>query len=152
MRLATFAFCCAALVAAPQAAAQSAAWSLRDDPSTGVAMASHSEDGDLATTISCRAPDGAMVITDYTLGRRGREVEAQVQVDDFAITVPGRFDRGENGERALLISLPQAPPVLAAVREGATMTVSANGRTRTLPRGAPQKMAEVAYNCWPRAS
>jgi len=79
-------------------------------------------------------------------------VQAQVQVDDFAITVPALFGRGENGERALLIALPQAPPVLAAVSERAPMSVSADGRSHALPEGAAPKLQQVAYNCWPRGN
>jgi hypothetical protein len=149
MRLALIIACAMSL--APLAGADPA-WTFNYDGRTGVASATSTQDGELATTFTCRAPDGAILITDYTLGRRGKETQAQVQVEDFSLTLPAEFGRGENGERALLISLPQAPPVLSAVHDRAPMSVSANGRTHTLPEGAAPKLQQVAYNCWPRAS
>lgn len=143
-----FAAACLIALALP-AAAQSASWTFRYDAAAGQAIAQSREDGDLAAMFTCRPPNGDLTITDFTLGRR-RVSEAQVRVGDIAITVPARTDRVDGG-RALIIALPQAPPILAgALQPNAAMTVTAGGRTHTLPEGAGTKLREVAYNCWPQ--
>lgn len=147
MRIFLAAACLIALAAT--ASAQSGNWTYRYDAALGHALAQSREDGDLAATFHCRPPNGDLVITDYTLGRR-RVDQAQVRVGDISITVPARTDRVD-GERALIISLPQAPPILAgALHPTAAMTVTAGGRSHTLAQGAGQKLREVAYNCWPQ--
>lgn len=147
MRIFLAAACLIALAAT--ASAQSGAWTYRYDAAVGHALAQSRDGGDLVASFHCRPPNGDLVITDYTLGRR-RVDQAQVRVGDISITVPARTDRVD-GERALIISLPQAPPILAgALHPTAAMTVTAGGRSHTLAQGAGQKLREVAYNCWPQ--
>ncbi len=147
MRIILAAACLLAL--AGTAAAQSNNWTYRYDAAAGLAVAQSRDGGDLSATFTCRPPDGQLVITDYTLGRR-RVSEAQVRVGDITITVPARQERAD-GKRVLVISLPQAPPILAgALQPTAAMSITAGGRSHTLQEGAGTRLREVAYNCWPQ--
>lgn len=145
----TFLAAACLLALAGTAAAQSNNWTFRYDAAAGLAIAQSRAGGDLDATFTCRPPDGELVITDYTLGRR-RVNEAQVRVGEISITVPARTDRVD-GQRALIISLPQAPPILAgALHPTAAMSITAGGRSHTLQEGAGTRLREVAYNCWPQ--
>jgi len=137
------------LAFAGTAAAQSNNWTYRYDASAGLATAQSRDGGNLSATFTCRPPDGQLVITDYTLGRR-RVNQAQVRVGDMTITVPARQDR-VGRDRVLVISLPQAPPILAsALSPSAAMSITAGGRSHTLQEGAGTRLRDVAYNCWPQ--
>ncbi|MGE3142135.1 MAG: hypothetical protein AB7L65_02335 [Hyphomonadaceae bacterium] len=145
------AFACFAPLSVTTARAddETGAWMYAYDTAAGMAVARQQDRrGDVAAMFSCRPPNGDLTIADFELGRQ-RTQTATVRIGDLSITVPARNDR-VNGDRALVIPLPQSPPVLAGVREGAVMTISVGNRSHTLAQGAGQKLREVAYACWPR--
>ena len=151
MRNAVIALTVLAGVAAAPALADSApaTWTFSYDSSAGLATAVQTEaHGDVSTTFTCRPPNGDLTINDFELGRR-RADTATVRIGEMTINVAARSDR-VNGQRALIIPMPQSPPVLAAVTADAPMIVSVGGYSHTLARGAGQKLRDVAYACWPR--
>lgn len=145
-----FALACLGLAAAVPAAAQSAAWSFVYDGGSGLATATMRDDGDVAVTFTCQAPAGEIMVSDFTLGR-GRASTATIRIGEFSMNVPSRVER-VGRKRALVIPLPQSPPVLAAVGPDRAMTISAGGRSHTLAPGAGERLREVAYNCWSQGS
>ncbi len=140
--LAAAAFAAITLAAGPAAAN----WTFGYDTTAGLVTATNMDGDDVAVSFTCRPPSGEILITDYTFGRvRGNQ--AAVRVGDLTINVPARGER-VNRRRALVIPLPQSPPVLAAVREGVPMSVAIGGRTHELAAGAGVKLREVAQSCW----
>lgn len=115
----------------------------------GVATATErNDDGRVTTTLTCAPPTGDIVITDYTLGRHGRRQNtSQVRIGAMSVNVPSRVEgRGRN--QALVINLPQRPPILAAVQPTDRLSVTVGNETHTMLEGGPAKMREVAYACW----
>ncbi len=138
----SFLAACATAPATPSAGG----WSLAYDARNGETVATQREPGGAVTAaISCRAPNGDLRIADYTLAAAGGE--ARVTVGGMSVEAPARRDGG-----ALVVSLAQSPPILAAVGNGAPMSVSAGGRTHALAQGASIKLREVALACWPQGS
>lgn len=115
----------------------------------GVATATERDDrGRVTATITCSPPTGDIVISDFTLARAARRATtSSVRIGVMSITVPSRVE-GRGGDRALLINLPQRPPILAAVQPNDQLSVTVNNQTHTFRNGGPQKMREVAYACW----
>ncbi len=148
MRLLLAAGVCAVVLAAPSAGlAQQGAWTY--EYTNGVATATERDErGRVTATISCRAPTGDIVLSDFTLARAARRAtHSEVRIGAIAVLVPSRLEgRGRN--RALSISLPQRPPILAAGQTTDQLSVTVNNQSRTLSEGGPQKMREVAYACW----
>jgi hypothetical protein len=139
---------CAAALAAPSVApAQGSGWSYAY--TAGVATATERDDGGRITaTLTCRPPTGDIVITDFTLGRAGRRAsQAAVRIGAMSVNVPARVT-GRGRQAALVINLPQRPPILAAVQPNDRLTVTVNNQTHTFREGGPAKMREVAYGCW----
>jgi hypothetical protein len=139
---------CALALTVPQAApAQESGWTYAY--TNGVATATERDSGGRVTaTLTCRPPTGDIVITDYSLARAGRRANtASVRVGVMAVNVPAEV-QGRGRERALVINLPQRPPILAAVQPNDQLSVTVNGQTHTFRDGGPDKMKEVAYACW----
>ena len=139
---------CVLALAMPGAApAQQDGWSYAY--TDGVATATERDDDNRVTaTLTCRPPTGDIVITDYSLARAARRANtAQVRIGAMAVNVPASV-QGRGRERALVINLPQRPPVLAAVQPNDQLSVTVNGESRTYRTGGPAKMREVAYACW----
>lgn len=115
----------------------------------GVATATQRDDrGRVTATLTCRPPEGDIVIHDYTLVRRARGADtAAVRIGAMQVNVPMSLD-GRGRERAVVINLPQRPPILAAVQPTDRLSVTVNNETHTYLEGGPQKMKEVAYACW----
>jgi hypothetical protein len=115
----------------------------------GVATATERDDrGRVTATLTCRPPTGDIVIADYTLARAARRATTSaVRIGAMSVNVPSRVE-GRGRERALLINLPQRPPILAAVQPHDQLSVTVNNETHTYREGAPQRMKEVAYACW----
>jgi hypothetical protein len=63
------------------------------------------------------------------------------------VNVPSSVE-GRGRERALVINLPQRPPILAAVQPTDRLSVTVGNETHTFREGGPAKMREVAYACW----
>src|SRR5690606_14879850 len=99
-------------------------------------------------TLTCRPPEGDIVISDYTFGRNARRVStAAVGIGQMTVNVPAQTTgRGRN--QAVTINLPQRPPILAAVQPNDRISVTVNGRTNTYLPGSAAKMKEVAWACW----
>jgi hypothetical protein len=115
----------------------------------GVATATQTDsNGRVTATLTCRPPEGDIIITDYTLARSARRAEiAAVRIGQMSVNVPMQVSgRGRN--RAVTINLPQRPPILAGVQPGDTLSVTVNDRTHTYLAGSATRMKEVAYACW----
>lgn len=115
----------------------------------GVATATERDDrGRVTATITCAPPTGDIIISDFTLVRAARRATtSSVRIGVMSVTVPSRIE-GRGRERALMINLPQRPPILAAVQPADQLSVTVNNETHTFRDGGPQKMRDVAYACW----
>ena len=115
----------------------------------GVATATERDDhGRVTATLTCRPPTGDILLTDYTLARRaGRATTSAVRIGAMSVNVPSRVE-GRGRTRALVIALPQRPPILAAVQPTDRLSVTVNNQTVTYLEGGPARMREVAYACW----
>lgn len=115
----------------------------------GVATATERDDrGRVTATLTCSPPTGDIIITDYTMARAARRATTSaVRIGAMTINVPSRVE-GRGRERALMINLPQRPPILAAVQPNDQLSVTVSNETRTYREGGPQRMKEVAYACW----
>jgi hypothetical protein len=136
-----------ALMAAGPASAQNGTWSY--GYVDGVATATQrNDDGRVTATLTCRPPEGDIVITDYTLARNARRATtAAVRIGAMSVNVPMSVEgRGRNAR--VIINLPQRPPILAAVQPADRLSVTVNSTTHTYEEGGPAKMREVAYACW----
>lgn len=138
--------CVAALAAAGAVYAQQG-WSYAY--TNGVVIATERGDnGNIIATLTCRPPEGNIVITDYSLARAGRRAStASVRIGAMSVNVPASVT-GRGREKALVIQLPQRPPILAAVQPNDRLSVTVNNQTHTFREGGPAKMREVAYGCW----
>lgn len=115
----------------------------------GVATATQSDErGRVTATLTCRPPDGDIIVTDYTLARAARRATtAAVRIGNMSVNVPMTLEgRGRN--RTVVIRLPQRPPILAAVQPSDRLSVTVNDETRTYVSGSATRMKEVAYACW----
>jgi hypothetical protein len=115
----------------------------------GVATATQRDDrGRVTATLTCRPPEGDIVIHDFYLARYARGADTfAVRIGVMSVNVPGRVE-GRGRQRALVINLPQRPPILAAVQPQDRLSVTVGERTHTYLEGGPAKMREVAYACW----
>ncbi len=134
-------------LAAPAWAQERGSWSYAYVD--GVATATQrDDDGRVTATLTCRPPTGDIIIHDYTLARHGRSARtSSVRIGAMAVNVPSSVE-GRGRDRALVINLPQRPPILAAVQPTDRLSVTVNDRTHTYLEGGPAKMREVAYACW----
>ncbi|GAM99956.1 hypothetical protein U91I_03614 [alpha proteobacterium U9-1i] len=115
----------------------------------GVATATQRDDrGRTTATLTCRPPEGDIVVTDYGFGRNARRATtAAVAIGNLTINVPATTaGRGRNA--TVSVNLPQRPPILAGVQESDRLSVTVNGQTNTYLAGSAVKMREVAYACW----
>jgi hypothetical protein len=115
----------------------------------GVATATQRDDrGRVTATLTCRPPTGDIIVTDFTLVRSARGANtAAVRIGVMSVNVPMTLEgRGRN--RAVVINLPQRPPILAAVQPNDRLSVTVNNQTHTYLEGGPARMREVAYGCW----
>jgi hypothetical protein len=140
---------CAVALAAPTAAPAQGqpGWSYAY--AAGVATATQRDDnGRVTATLTCRPPEGDIVIHDYTLVRRARGAStAAVRIGAMSVNVPMSIE-GRGRDRAVVINLPQRPPILAAVQPADRLSVTVNNQTHTYLDGGPARMREVAYACW----
>jgi hypothetical protein len=115
----------------------------------GVATAIERDDhAHITATITCRPPDGVMVLSDFTLVRAARRAtRADVRVGNLSVNIPARVD-GRGRDQALMIDLPQRPPILAGVQPTDHISVTVNNQTRVMGDGSATKLREVAYACW----
>ncbi len=140
---------CVATLATPSAAPaqESEGWSYAYIE--GVATATQRDDrGRVTATLTCRPPEGDIVLRDYTLVRRARGSNtAAVRIGAMQVNVPMQVE-GRGRDRAVVINLPQRPPILAAVQPADRLSVTIGNDTHTYLEGGPAKMKEVAYACW----
>ena len=148
MRAVAALVCAMALMAPGSVHAQNTAgWT--SDYTDGVVTATERDDhGRVTATITCRPPDGVMVLSDFTLANAGRRAQrADVKIGNLSVNIPSRVE-GRGRDQALRIDLPQRPPILAAVQPNDHITITVNRQTRELSDGSAVKMKEVAYGCW----
>ena len=141
-------FCLATLAAPGFSAAQTqSTWtnSYTDGAVTATETDNH---GRVTAMIQCRPPTGDIVVSDFTLAGVGRRARTSaIGIGNLTINVPSRVER--NGRQdALMINLPQRPPILAGVQPTDHITITVNNRSRILSDGSAVKMKEVAYGCW----
>ena len=110
-------FVCVAVLAAPSisTAQDQPGWSYAY--TDGVATATQRDDrGRVTATLTCRPPDGDIIITDHTLDRAARRAQtAAVQLGALTVNVPVSVEgRGRNA--AVVINLPQRPPIMAGAQ------------------------------------
>lgn len=136
------------VLAAPGvSAAQDNSWTYAYE--NGIATATERDDrGRVTATLTCRPPSGDIVLTDYTMARTARRATTSaVRIGAMSVNVPSRVEgRGRNA--ALVINLPQRPPILAAVQPTDQLSVTVNNQARAYRAGGPARMREVAYACW----
>ena len=148
MRKLLAAVVCVATLATPAVApAQQEGWSYAY--TEGVATATQrNDDGRVTATLTCRPPEGDIVIHDFTLARRARgSSTAAVRIGAMQVNVPMSLE-GRGRDRAVVINLPQRPPILAAVQPTDRLSVTIGSETHTYLEGGPARMREVAYACW----
>ncbi|MBC7768747.1 MAG: hypothetical protein H7124_08160 [Phycisphaerales bacterium] len=145
-----FAACvCVLALAAPGMGSAQDQEGWRYEFAAGVATATQRDGrGRVTATLTCRPPEGDIVITDHTFGRNARRAEAAaVGIGQLTVNVPAQTSgRGRNA--VVTINLPQRPPILAGVQPNDRLSVTVNGQTNTYLAGSAQKMKEVAYACW----
>lgn len=149
MRMQIAAALCIATLATPglSAAQNTLTWtsSYTDGAVTATETDSH---GRVTAMIQCRPPTGSIVLSDFTLARDGRRARTSgVGIGNMTVNVPSRVERNGRDD-ALMIDLPQRPPILAGVQPSDHITVTVNNRTHVLSDGSAVKMKEVAYGCW----
>lgn len=149
MRMQIAAALCIATLATPgfSAAQSTSTWtsSYTDGAVTATETDSH---GRVTAMIQCRPPTGNIVLSDFTLARDGRRAQRSgVGIGNMTVNVPSRVERNGRDD-ALMIDLPQRPPILAGVQPTDHITVTVNNRTHVLSDGSAVKMKEVAYGCW----
>ncbi len=139
---------CATLGAMPAASAQQApGWTYAY--TDGVAAATQRDDrGRVTATMTCRPPEGDIIISDFTLVRAARRATtAAVRIGNLTVNVPMRLE-GRGRDRTVMINLPQRPPILAGVQEQDVVTVTVNSQTHTYLAGSAVQMKNLAYACW----
>lgn len=115
----------------------------------GVATATQTDNrGRVIATMSCRPPEGDIVITDYTFGRVARRATtAAVRLGNMTVNVPMQLSgRGRNA--AVTINLPQRPPILAGVQPTDRVSVTINNQTNTYAGASGMQMKNIAFACW----
>lgn len=115
----------------------------------GVATATQRDDrGRTTATLTCRPPEGDIVLTDFGFGRNARRVTtAAVAIGNLTINVPATSEgRGRNAR--VVVNLPQRPPILAGVQPQDRLSITVNGQTNTYLAGSAVQMKDVAYACW----
>lgn len=115
----------------------------------GVAAATQRDDhGRVTATMTCRPPEGDIIISDFTLVRAARRATtAAVRIGNLTVNVPMRLE-GRGRDRTVMINLPQRPPILAGVQEQDVVTVTVNSQTHTYLAGSAVQMKNLAYACW----
>jgi hypothetical protein len=115
----------------------------------GVATATQRDDRDrVAVTLTCRPPEGDIIISDYTLVRSARRAQtAAVRIGQMTVNVPMAIE-GRGRDRAVVIHLPQRPPILAGVQPTDRLSVTVNNETRTYGGASAMQMKDIAFACW----
>lgn len=132
---------------APAAAQSPPGWSYAYTDGNAVATR-RDEDGDTIATITCRPPDGVMVLS-AEFGRDARSTRsAQIRIGQgMALNVPASTE-GRGRRARVVIDLPQSPPILAGVQHDDEISVTVGNVTKTLGQGSGRQMQEIAYACW----
>src|SRR5512147_947685 len=114
----------------------------------GVATATQMDGNRVAVTLTCRPPEGDIIITDYSLGRSVRRSgTAAVRIGNMSVNVPMTVEgRGRN--KAVVVHLPQRPPILAGVQPSDQLSVTVDNRTSTYQGASALQLKDVAYACW----
>ncbi|MGE0743503.1 MAG: hypothetical protein AB7O98_19385 [Hyphomonadaceae bacterium] len=117
----------------------------------GVATATQmGERNRVTVTLTCRPPDGDIIITDYTLASSRdarRATVAGVRIGNLSVNVPMTVEgRGRNSY--IVIHLPQRPPILAGVQPTDQLSVTVAGQTATYAGHSAMQLKDIAFACW----
>ena len=118
----------------------------------GVATATERDERDergrVTATLACRPPSGDIVLSDFALARHGRRAATSaVRIGEMSVNVPSRVE-GNGRNRALVINLPQRPPILAGIDEDDQLSVTVGDQSRTYFDGGPKQLHDIAFACW----
>src|SRR4029078_3106111 len=140
---------CIATLATPGFSAAQSQSTWTNSCTDGVVTATETDNhGRVTAMIQCRTTTGDLVLSDFTLARDGRRARTSgVGIGNMTVNVPSRVERNGRDD-ALMINLPQRPPILAGVQPSDHITVTVNNRTHTLSDGRAGKMKEDTDGCW----
>jgi hypothetical protein len=124
-------------------------WTFAFDAGPGIASATLSAaDGRPALRVTCEAPRGDLMVTDWTFSRaRQGDSQATVSVGGATKTVPARIAGDGAGRQALTLSLPPRDPVFQALTPGAPVRTDAAGYTHNWAPGAASRLNDVINAC-----
>lgn len=128
--------------AGPQTSAGT--WSFGFDAGPGIANADlKGADGALLARLSCQAPKGPFVVTDWTNAAEGR---ASFAIGDAAAAAMAVVEPVE-GRPAAKVAIPVADSVFRALTPAAPVALTINGRTHVLASGAASRVNDVLNSC-----
>ena len=124
-------------------------WTFAFDAGPGIASATLSgRDGRPDLRITCQAPRGDLMITDWTFSRaRQGEVQATVSVGSASKTVSARIEGDGAGRQALMAALAPTDQVFAALTPSAPIRTVASGYTHNWAPGAASRINDVINAC-----
>jgi hypothetical protein len=124
-------------------------WTYAFDAGPGLASATLSgPDGQPALRVTCEAPRGDLIVTDWTFSRaRQGDVQATVSVGGASKPVPARIAGDGAGRIALMTTLPPRDPLFAALTPNAPVKTVAAGYTHIWAAGAASRINDVINSC-----
>lgn len=133
----------------PSSAASSGVWAYAFDAGPGIATATLTgADGRPLVQLSCQAPRGDLVVTDWMFSRvRQGDVSATVSVGSASKTVSGRVAGDGAGRQALKLSLPSRDPMWNALTPSAPVKTVAGGFTHTWAAESASRINDVLNSC-----
>ena len=146
----TLAACASAPAPAPSpVTTSSGTWTYAFDAGPGLASAILSgPDGRPQLRITCQAPSGDLMVTDWTFSRaRQGDVQATVSVGAASKTVTARAEGDGAGRQALMLSLAPSDPLFAALSPSAAITTVAGAYTHLWAPGAAARINDVINSC-----
>lgn len=124
-------------------------WTFAFDAGPGIASATLSgADGRPALRVTCQAPRGDLMVTDWTFSRaRQGDAPATVSVGAAQKTVPGRVAGDGAGRQALTFALPPLDPLFAGIAPASPVRTAAGGYSHTWAPGAASRLNDVINSC-----
>lgn len=157
MRLAFAAACLvlAACAGGPDAAPPSkdvtstGTWTFAFDAGPGLASATLAgPDGRPALRVTCEAPRGDLMVTDWTFSRaRQGDAQATVSVGAASKTVAARIAGDGAGRQALMFSLPPRDTLFQTLAPTAPVRTAAAGYSHSWAAGAATRLNDVINAC-----
>lgn len=150
------AFTLAACASGPEPAASpspvttsAGTWTYAFDAGPGIASATLSApDGRPALRVTCTAPRGDLMVTDWTFSRaRQGDVATTVTVGARTKSVTGRVSGDGAGRVVLSYALPPLDPVFAGMVPASPVRTEAAGYTHNWAAGAASRLNDVINSC-----